>query len=85
MVNRIDAGRQPRTPLPPFHAELRGLLDDMTDRGHNHADIAKLLRVSPKTLECWLSDPASTWHREPHYLVQYGALTILRNLIRRPT
>ena len=85
MVNRIPAARAPRAPLPPFHAELRTLLEEHQERGRSHADVATLLRVSPKTLECWLSDPDATWHRAPHYLTQYGALVILRNLLAHPT
>jgi hypothetical protein len=48
-----------------------------------HADAAALLRVSPKTLECWLSAPDSSWHREPHYLTQFGVLVILGNLVEK--
>jgi hypothetical protein len=80
---RVEAGRAPRHPLPPFHAELRLLLDEHATAGRSHADVAKLLRISPKTLECWLSEPSASWHREPHYLTQFGALTILRNLLHR--
>lgn len=81
MPIRIAAGREPRRPLPPFHLELRDLLDDLHEHGGmSQSDVARLLRVSLTTLECWLASPSSSWHREPHYLVQVGALTILRNL-----
>jgi|SRR5690606_20613811 len=46
----------------------------------SQAVAARRLHVSQSTLESWLADPASSWHRRPSYPEKTGAITIVSAL-----
>lgn len=58
----------------PFYVRLRESIDaiDLPQK-----DIAALLDIAPSTLETWLAPPSKSWHREPHRLMQIGAIRVL--------